>query len=176
MKEGTHKVEDGADEAVDAIAKLSVKGEPRCSPRANTVHAMRFTSCELPRRSHGRSLLCGGITLLKRVGFKVRRAPLQLPGLRHLRYTTSLSPYLSRSLTLAAEGEEDAPDEPDLALGKAKELNIEAELEETEIKKVAADEATPYSSAATFEELNLTPELLQVCVPSHCIRGFELAG
>jgi hypothetical protein len=64
----------------------------------------------------------------------------------------------------AAAGEEEEPDEPDLALGKAKELNKEVELEETEIKKVAADEATPYSSAATFEELNLTPELLQVCV------------
>ena len=51
-------------------------------------------------------------------------------------------------------------DEPDLSL-KTGELNEEAEAV-IEITKELAPGASPYISAKTFEELNLTPELLTV--------------
>ena len=50
-------------------------------------------------------------------------------------------------------------DEPDLSL-KSGELNAEAEAV-VEITKELAPGASPYVSAKTFEELNLTPELLK---------------
>ena len=108
----------------------------------------------------------GESAALRRVRPSRRHRGWQLPGPRRDRGAAWWLTLRRRAgvCGCAAAGEEEAPDEPDLALGKAKELNKEVELEETEIKKVAADEATPYSSAATFEELNLTPELLQVCV------------
>jgi hypothetical protein len=50
-------------------------------------------------------------------------------------------------------------DAPDLAL-KSGELNEEAEAV-VEITKELAPGATPYTSAKTFDELNLSPELLK---------------
>ena len=58
-------------------------------------------------------------------------------------------------------------DEPDLSL-KTGELNPEVEAV-VEIKKELAPGASPYVSAKTFEELNLSEELLRVrLAPGAC--------
>lgn len=53
---------------------------------------------------------------------------------------------------------ENAPDEPDLALRLREGLRERPEAAIT----TTTDEGNIYSSAATFEELNLSPELLKV--------------
>jgi hypothetical protein len=54
-----------------------------------------------------------------------------------------------------AEGED--IDAPDTTLGAGPLVE-----EATEIKTVLAADATPYTSAKSFEDLNLSPELLKV--------------
>ena len=49
-------------------------------------------------------------------------------------------------------------DAPNLSL----KSGVLLEEEVTEIKTVLAADATPYTSAKTFEDLNLSPELLKV--------------
>jgi hypothetical protein len=57
-------------------------------------------------------------------------------------------------------------DEPDQSLGKPDQLNEIPPEAVIEITKELAPGASPYVSAKTFEELNLTPELLLVrCAP-----------
>jgi hypothetical protein len=68
------------------------------------------------------------------------------------------APRADATPRLADAGDE--VDEPDLSL-KTGELNVEAEAV-VEIKKELAPGASPYVSAKTFEELNLSEELLRV--------------
>lgn len=68
------------------------------------------------------------------------------------------APRADATPPLADAGDE--ADEPDLSL-KTGELNVEAEAV-VEIKKELAPGTSPYVSAKTFEELNLSEELLRV--------------
>jgi len=67
-----------------------------------------------------------------------------------------LSAAVATSARVTAEGED--VDAPDASL----KSGVLLEAEEEEIKTVLAPSATPYASAKTFEELQLSPELLMV--------------
>ena len=69
--------------------------------------------------------------------------------------THAVEESVVESLSRAIESTEVTADVPDPAAALVEE-------EATEIKTVLAPDATPYSSAKTFEELNLSPELLTV--------------
>ncbi|CAK9275657.1 unnamed protein product [Sphagnum jensenii] len=64
------------------------------------------------------------------------------------------------TVTKVADKAEDMADKPETVLNSERQQLDAAVEAETEIKKVIADD-TPYTSAKTFEELNLSPELLQ---------------
>jgi hypothetical protein len=72
-----------------------------------------------------------------------------------------LNAAVATSARVTAEGED--VDAPDLSL---KSGVLVEEEEASEIKTVLAPSATPYASAKTFEELNLSPELLTVRSPA----------
>lgn len=69
--------------------------------------------------------------------------------------THAVEDSVVESLSKALEAQEVSVDVPDPSIALVEEA-------ETEIKTVLADNATPYVSAKTFEELNLSPELLTV--------------
>jgi hypothetical protein len=88
-------------------------------------------------------------------------------------------PPLTRAHALPRFAAEQADvDAPDLSL----KSGVLLEEEVTEIKTVLAADATPYTSAKTFEDLNLSPELLKVrcatlragaCTAHACVGRLE---